>query len=322
VTTPPAGWYDDPESPTHHRFWDGANWTDHRSHKNADPPIEAAVSSSAWNIFPATFDAIGSTWRQLLIVSIPNLVMGAAALILVYTTNEALFDSDVATLLDRVGDGPRPVDDGGDVDDLDPPFPASVVWISIVVVTVWFIIGTLVSTTLQRLLAVSMQGNSADRHDALVEAWRRVARVLGWSLVTVTTGGGVIALARFSVTGVLACLTAILVATPYAMAAYPAIAIAPRGRSPIAQARELLTGQVLAVTRRCLVYLVLWFVTLFTGLLVVQFVAGDIRLTAIGLTLTILMQNVVLSAGLVALWVDSGGPLDPVLTPGPAERPT
>ena len=322
MTTPPAGWYDDPEGPTHHRFWDGTNWTDHRSPKNADPPIEAAVLSSAWNIFPATFDAIGSTWRQLLIVSIPNLVMAAAALILVYTTNESLFDSDIATLLDRVGDDSRSVDDGGDIDHLDTSFPASMVWISIVVVAVWFVIGTLVSTTLQRLLAASMQGNSVHRHDALVEAWRRGARVVGWSLVTVASVGGMIALARFSAIGFLVSLPAVLVATPYAMAAYPAIAIAPRGRSPIAQARTVLNGQWLAVIRRCLVYVVLWFVTLFTGLLVVEFVADDIRLTAVGLTLTILMQNVVWSAGLVALWVESGGPLDPVLTLDPTEGPT
>lgn len=33
--TTPAGWYDDPESPTAQRYWDGQNWTPHRQRKNA-----------------------------------------------------------------------------------------------------------------------------------------------------------------------------------------------------------------------------------------------------------------------------------------------
>jgi uncharacterized protein (TIGR00266 family) len=33
--TPPAGWFDDPEDPASLRYWNGAEWTEHRSPKNA-----------------------------------------------------------------------------------------------------------------------------------------------------------------------------------------------------------------------------------------------------------------------------------------------
>jgi uncharacterized RDD family membrane protein YckC len=37
MTTPVAGWYDDPWSPEHYRYWDGNAWTPHTSPKQAAP---------------------------------------------------------------------------------------------------------------------------------------------------------------------------------------------------------------------------------------------------------------------------------------------
>jgi Protein of unknown function (DUF2510) len=31
MSSPPAGWYDDPETPGYLRYWDGSAWTDHRT---------------------------------------------------------------------------------------------------------------------------------------------------------------------------------------------------------------------------------------------------------------------------------------------------
>lgn len=51
----PAGWHDDPEFPDQLRYWDGSQWTEHRSPKaGADTPAAAATE-------PATYGAITST---------------------------------------------------------------------------------------------------------------------------------------------------------------------------------------------------------------------------------------------------------------------
>jgi hypothetical protein len=37
----PAGWYPDPQSPDHLRYWHGAKWTEHRTTAPAPPEVEA-----------------------------------------------------------------------------------------------------------------------------------------------------------------------------------------------------------------------------------------------------------------------------------------
>ncbi len=48
VTTPVAGWYDDPEMALRLRWWDGERWT---SHTRAKQIVESAAAETAW---PAT----------------------------------------------------------------------------------------------------------------------------------------------------------------------------------------------------------------------------------------------------------------------------
>ena len=51
MSTPPAGWYSDPELVNTRRYWDGAKWTEHRQElpvATAAAPITDNSGSSSW----------------------------------------------------------------------------------------------------------------------------------------------------------------------------------------------------------------------------------------------------------------------------------
>jgi uncharacterized RDD family membrane protein YckC len=50
MTMPPAGWYDDPWSPSQYRYWDGNAWTPHAAPKTAPPvqPASPAQPPTGW----------------------------------------------------------------------------------------------------------------------------------------------------------------------------------------------------------------------------------------------------------------------------------
>lgn len=326
MTTPPAAWYDDPEDASHYRFWDGTNWTNHRSPKGLAEPVTADPSQSAWNIFPDTFNAIGATWRQLLVISTANIVMTAIVLVVAYATVDAVFDGELGEMIDRLNDGSRSAADDAYFDRLDASFPGSVFWVAVAVGAVWFVIGSMVSAAVQRTLAASMRGHHIEPSDAIRGAGARTGRVLTWSLLLwsllLALVFVLIALLGALPLGALATVPVIVFAAPYALGLHPAIAIAPQGRNPLSQARDVVKGRWVAMARRALVYVLLWFVVIFCGLLAGQFFAADLRVAVVGLAAAILVQNVVLAAGLVAFWVGSDGPVDPDLVPAAPDGPT
>jgi hypothetical protein len=60
MSSPPAGWYQDPENAAQLRYWDGVEWTEHR----AAPPQAAPVTPSA--PYVADVYAAGANLGQLL----------------------------------------------------------------------------------------------------------------------------------------------------------------------------------------------------------------------------------------------------------------
>ena len=46
---PPPGWHNDPHDTTSLRYWDGAQWTEHRAQATPPPPVQSAgVTSANW----------------------------------------------------------------------------------------------------------------------------------------------------------------------------------------------------------------------------------------------------------------------------------
>ncbi len=81
-STPEAGWFDDPEDPSQYRYWDGNEWTAHRSPKQSPPPppTSSSIPTSATETVSAAFTLFGQHWVSLLgLAAIATLGFAAAA---------------------------------------------------------------------------------------------------------------------------------------------------------------------------------------------------------------------------------------------------
>ncbi len=81
-STPEAGWFDDPEHPSQYRYWDGNEWTAHRSPKQSPPPppTSSSIPTSATETVSAAFTLFGQHWVSLLgLAAIAMLRFAAAA---------------------------------------------------------------------------------------------------------------------------------------------------------------------------------------------------------------------------------------------------
>ena len=85
-STPEAGWFDDPEHPSQYRYWDGNEWTAHRSPKQSPPPppTSSSIPTSATETVSAAFTLFGQHWSGLLgLAAIATLGFAAAAVAVV-----------------------------------------------------------------------------------------------------------------------------------------------------------------------------------------------------------------------------------------------
>jgi hypothetical protein len=81
-STPEAGWFDDPEHPSQYRYWDGNEWTAHRSPKQSPPPppTSSSIPTSATETVSTAFTLFGQHWVSLLgLAAIAMLGFAAAA---------------------------------------------------------------------------------------------------------------------------------------------------------------------------------------------------------------------------------------------------
>ena len=98
--TPQAGWYDDPEHPSQYRYWDGNEWTAHRSPKQTPPPTatSSSIPTSATETVSAAFTLFGQQWSGLLgLAAIATLGFAAAAVAVVIGLILSFEDSNTLT---------------------------------------------------------------------------------------------------------------------------------------------------------------------------------------------------------------------------------
>ena len=104
-STPEAGWFDDPEHPSQYRYWDGNEWTAHRSPKQSPPPppTSSSIPTSATETVSAAFTLFGQHWVSLLgLAAIAMLGFAAAAVAFVIGLILSFEGSNTLTGLDFV----------------------------------------------------------------------------------------------------------------------------------------------------------------------------------------------------------------------------
>ena len=319
----PSDWYEDPEDPQQWRYWDGTEWTDHRSPKATSEAPSAA--GSVWQIVPNTFSLIAGHWRELTVVAFPIVVLTLLGLVAVFIGFDSALNVNVDEFFDRVTEpGFAPNNNAADElwwDAIEFDVGANVV--------LWWAIGTLAflasglgSIALARFLLGAASGRAPAPGTAYAGALRRVPRVIGWILIVIAAW--IVTTLIIVVLAVISPLTLIItipVVIALALWAVPVVTMAstiiiagPRDSPVISTAVGLVKGRWWAMVGRMLIiWLVVFAASLplavVTGPLLALSVIGSLLLSTIGQV----VQGVIGQAGgtLVYLW--ASGPVDPEL---------
>ena len=187
MTDIPPGWYDDPENPVQHRYWDGDRWSEHRAPKVA-PPTYAdrgafAIVTTGWNLFTRT-------WVSLLGIGAIILVAVLIALAIALVDLASMLDPGLGEIINRVFDS----DFDSEKNPADKAFLDSItldwsVWpvigliVAFIVLYATVLLGTATSTV---LLASVHVGRRRRAGQCFALALRRAPRWIGiellWSL--------------------------------------------------------------------------------------------------------------------------------------------
>lgn len=318
MTDIPAGWYDDPEDAAQLRYWDGRQWTDHRSpvpsHLNVARGEAIAVVNGAVALFRDRWVSLLAIAGLGVAIALSGFVIGAIGaslslepglLDIIETTTAADFDADT--------------------DPVDEAFLDSITWewnAGIVLVVVgWFLVmigmyGGMAAATLH--LASARAGRPRNATACVAMMLRRAPRWVGigllWSLVA---GAALAAVVAAFVVGVMispltlvilvpATLAGVIYLWPYMQLSGTALLLTPRGTPPFRHVVALVRANWGGIALRCLVVNLIAF-----GFNMVMNVVGIIPL--VGLIISIPASFVLYSYSIganVLIYEYAGGSVD------------
>ena len=329
MSLPPADWYDDPENTLQYRYWDGSQWTDHRSPKALPPPPGSGGGEGAWAILGKIFSVLGATWRGAVIVAIPLAVGTLVGASLIYLgVNEAL-NVDTKELIELVttpGFDPDSGDDKIFIDSID----VTVSSLAVLAVTsgaiVWALGASVSSLGLSRLFVAHRNGVELGPGSAIRGGLARIPRLLLLMLQAflvllvvsiIMTIVGVIAPVLLILT-IPATIGVMVWLVPYLVVAAVTVAAGPRHSGVIRTTRSSMAGKWRHVAVRLLLLVLLGLgLSLPIGAVSNAIFAVSLWGYALVTALVQTFQTVVSAAGYALIYDSIDAPVDPELTTEP-----
>ncbi len=327
VTLPPADWYDDPENARQYRYWDGTQWTEHRSPKGLPAPPGRRSDDSAGSIFGKVFALLASTWREAVIVAVPIAIGTLVGAGLIYFGVNDAVNVDVQELLDRVttpGFDPDSGDDKIFIDSIDVTVSGTAIVTTLIGAIVWTLGASLSVLGLSRLFVAANNGVEIGPGAALRGGLHRIPRLL---LLVLQAAAAILAVSIvMAIVGVIAPVVLLLVVpatlaimvwlAPYMTVALVATAAGPRQVGVIATTRSAMAGRWRHVVLRLLL-LVLLGIGLGLPIGAVSNAVFAVSLWGYALLTALVQafQMVVSGAGYTIIYDGIDAPVDPELTP-------
>jgi len=315
----PSGWFDDPEDPTQLRYWDGNQWTEHRTPKMASAPSESG--DGIGSLIVDAYRLVLKNWSQLLGIWALSLVGFLAGFIVFAAGAIGALSPRATTILSRVtsdGFDPNDVDDKAFLESITLD-PNAGFWVMTIAAILLLIASSIIhyGATTSRL-ASSLVGEPLSVADCLRRSLRKAPRWIGIHLLWM------MGLAVYAV--VVSVILAVAVQVPFTLAlaiplvlasitiAYPILWLAPTvllagpdGQPPLRTAIRLFRSGWGSLALRVLcIHIVIILILLASGIIGVIPVIGQLA----GLAVSWAVASFGLASALV-IYHQAGGRLAP-----------
>jgi hypothetical protein len=265
MTDIPAGWYNDPEDATQLRYWDGLQWTGHRS---PVPTHRNVASGESMAVVNGAFSLLRDRWVTLLAIAGLGVAIAVSGFVIAAIGVSRSLEPGLLDIIETTTDA----NFDADIDPADQAFLDSITWewnagiVLIVVGGVLFVVGMyggLAAGTLH--LASARAGRPRNAAACVAMMLRRAPRWVGigllWSLVAgivtaVVVAAFVVGVIISPVTLVIlipAVVGAVIYVWPYLQLSGTALLLAPRDTPPFRHVVALVRANWGGIALRCLV---------------------------------------------------------------------
>ena len=237
---PPADWYTDPEDESQYRYWDGSAWTEHRAPRHTDPAEDPGADPGGMRgpgqLIANAFSLVARHWRGCAAAAAVSAVGQTVMVVLVVVAADKILMGEFGEIFDRVtapGFDAEAPEHKAYFESLDFDLSAwNFVLVALGLLLV-LVTSSVATVAVSRIALDDLHGRTLGASDTLRQTLKRVPRLMGVNLQTLTIFVIAVALAM-SVQGLLvfllgpaAWLLLILLIPAFIAGAIYAFAVAP-----------------------------------------------------------------------------------------------